>query len=114
MPLPVLPYDVDILLIIHYALLPLLCLCCHANIPQAVAAQSRSSSTRATPLRPSTRAPAALRVVAFREDDNVRRGIREAKGQAKNVQRQGQRAVEQGKQQLQRGRNDLNRRECCH
>jgi hypothetical protein len=44
-------------------------------------------------------------VVAFRE------GTREAKGQAKNVQRQGRGAVEQGKQQLQRGRTNLGRGE---
>jgi hypothetical protein len=82
------------------------------NASQAVAAPSRSS-TRLSPLRPSTHKSAALCVVAFREDDNVRRGTREAKSQAKNVQRQGQRAVDQGKQQLQRGRNDLDRRKCA-
>jgi hypothetical protein len=59
------------------------------------------------PLRATTRGPAALRVVAFREDDRqsqLKRGARDAKGQARNV-------ANQGKQQLQRGKNNLNRRE---
>lgn len=75
---------------------------------QAAAATKAHSSTPLTPRRPSTRGSTVVRVVAFREDDRretVRKGAREAKGQVKNVQRQGQRAVEQGKQQLQRGRN---------
>ncbi len=78
---------------------------------QAVVAKSRSSTFLA-PLRPATRA-SAVRVIAFRDDDKnaVKRGTREARGQVKNVQRQGQRVAEQGKQQLQRGRNDFNRRE---
>lgn len=82
----------------------------HPHQSQAVACNNRSSSTL-TPLRASTRGSAPLRVVAFREDDrqgSLRRGSREAKGQVKDVQRQGQK-------QLQRGRNDIsniNRRKC--
>lgn len=69
---------------------------------QAVACKNRSSTL--APLRASTRGSTALRVVAFREDDrqgSLKRGAREAKGQVKDVQRQGQK-------QLQRGRNDIN------
>lgn len=64
------------------------------------------------PLRASTRGPAALRVVAFREDDRsqIKRGTREAKGQARNVANQGKQQLQQGKQQLQRGKNNVNRR----
>jgi hypothetical protein len=61
---------------------------------QAVAAKARSSTL--LPLRAS-RGPAALRVVAFREDEKVRR-------QAKNVANKGQ-------QQLQRGKQNVNKRE---
>lgn len=72
---------------------------------QAVIANNRSTN-RLLPVRASTRGSTAVRVVAFREDDrqgSLKRGTREAKGQAKNVQRQGQKVVNQGKQQLQRG-----------
>jgi hypothetical protein len=70
-----------------------------------VAAKARSSTL--LPLRTPTRGPAALRVVAFREDDRqsqIKRGTREAKGQARNV-------ANQGKQQLQRGKQNINKRE---
>jgi hypothetical protein len=73
--------------------------------PQAVAAKARTSAL--LPLRTS-RGHAALRVVAFREDDRqsqIKKGTREAKGQARNV-------ANQGKQQLQRGKQNINKREC--
>lgn len=71
---------------------------------QAAAAKPHSSTL--LPLRATTRRPAALRVVAFREDDRqsqIKRGTRDAKNQARNV-------ANQGKQQLQKGKNNINRR----
>lgn len=74
--------------------------------PTAAVIVNNRSTNRLLPVRASTRGSTAVRVVAFREDDrqgSLKRGTREAKGQAKNVQRQGQKVVNQGKQQLQRG-----------
>ncbi|WIA31071.1 hypothetical protein OEZ86_001099 [Tetradesmus obliquus] len=71
-----------------------------------MAAAAKPHSSTLLPLRATTRRPAALRVVAFREDDRqsqIKRGTRDAKNQARNV-------ANQGKQQLQKGKNNINRR----